>query len=181
LGSLDRYIIDLKGIENDSCQYDFKLDDSFFAALEATEVQKGNVKAHLSIKKSAGAFQLTFAVEGEVVVSCDRCLDDMLQPISAVNKLKVKFGPEYSDEGEDLVVIPEDEGTINVAWFFYEFIVLAIPLRHVHADGECNQEMMQKLKEHLSVDIDGMSEEESEGEKKVDPRWDSLKNLLDNN
>ena len=181
LGRLDTYIIDLKGIENDSCQYDFLLDDSFFADLEATEVQKGNVKAHLGIKKLASSFELSFTIEGKVVVSCDRCLDDMWQPISSTDRLYVKFGPEYLDEGEDLVVVPEDEGTINVAWFFYEFIVLAIPLRHVHADGECNSEMMQKLNEHLSADSDGMDERTNESGHKVDPRWDGLKNLLDNN
>ena len=40
---------------------------------------------------------------------------------------------EYAEEGDNLIVIPEEEGEINVAWFMYEFVALAIPMKHVHA------------------------------------------------
>ena len=40
-------------------------------------------------------------------------------PISSSDKLMVKFGHEYAEEGENLIVIPEEEGEINVAWFMY--------------------------------------------------------------
>lgn len=34
-----------------------------------------------------------------------------------------------------MVIVPEEDGYINVAWFMYEFIALSIPMKHVHAPG----------------------------------------------
>ena len=48
--------------------------------------------------------------------------------VSSTDKLLVKFGHEYAEEGDNLIVIPEEEGEINVAWFMYEFVALAIPM-----------------------------------------------------
>ena len=100
--------------------------------------------------------------------------------ISTADRLFVKYGSDYADGGDEVVIIPEDEGTINVAWFIYEFMALAVPMRHVHPDGECNPEMMKKLSAHLSND-DVMLDDMQDGEKPIDPRWNDLKNLLDNN
>ena len=61
----------------------------------------------------------------------------------------VKFGHEYAEEGDNLIVIPEEEGEINVAWFMYEFIALSVPMKHVHAPGKCNKAMTGKLNKHL--------------------------------
>ena len=139
----------------------------------APEVQKGNVKVSLNVKRLSQAFELNFQTEGIVKLICDRCLDEMNQPVHSVDRLVVKLGDEYAEEDDDLVVIPESEGLINVAWYMYEFIALAIPIKHVHAEGECNEEMSKKLGElsHTSTD-DNMQ---------VDPRWNELKRLLDNN
>ena len=63
--------------------------------------------------------------------------------------LYVKFGSEYSEENDDVVIVPEAEGEINIAWFLYEFIALTIPLKHVHPAGKCNKTMSMKLKNIL--------------------------------
>lgn len=136
---------------------------------------------------------MNFQTDGFVWIPCDRCLDDMEQPVSSTDKLLVKFGHEYAEEGDNLIVIPEEEGEINVAWFMYEFIALAIPMKHVHAPGKCNKAMSSKLNKHLRTTSDddmaedGFTPEEEvelmneETETPVDPRWDVLKKILDNN
>ena len=133
MGKFDKYKIDLKGMQADSCKYEFVLDNLFFANIDGPEVQKGKVNVVLVVKKTSRAFELNFQTDGMVWVPCDRCLDDMEQPVSSTDKLLVKFGHEYAEEGDNLIVIPEEEGEINVAWFMYEFIALAIPMKHVHA------------------------------------------------
>ena len=174
----------------DSCKYEFALDNSFFADIEGPEVQRGKVDVTLVVKKTSRAFELDFQTEGMVWIPCDRCLDDMEQPISSQDLLLVKFGPEYAEEGDNLIVIPEEEGIINVAWFLYEFIALAIPMKHVHAPGKCNKAMSSKLNQHLRVLSDEESEEDAweneeeefgETDRPVDPRWNELKKILDNN
>ena len=181
-------------MQSDSCKYEFVLDNLFFANIDGPEVQKGKVNVVLVVKKTSRAFELNFQTDGIVWVPCDRCLDDMEQPVSSTDKLLVKFGHEYAEEGDNLIVIPEEEGEINVAWFMYEFIALSIPMKHVHAPGKCNKTMSTKLNKHIRTtpDDDDMAEdsfapEEESGlaneemEAPVDPRWDELKKILDNN
>ena len=184
MATIEHYIIDLKALHNDNAHFEYNINDDFFAMLDTSEFQKGSVQVSVDVKKLADSFEMIFQINGQVVVICDRCLDEMNQEVNSTNRLCVKFGSEYTDAGDEVVIVPEDEGSINVAWFIYEFIALAVPIRHVHADGECNPEMMQKLKSHLSYNItdEGDSSEElMASEKPMDPRWNDLKNLLDNN
>ncbi len=194
MGKFDKYKIDLKGMQADSCKYEFVLDNLFFANIDAPEVQKGKVNVELLVKKTSRAFELNFQTDGIVWVPCDRCLDDMEQPVSSTDKLLVKFGHEYAEEGDNLIVIPEEEGEINVAWFMYEFIALAIPMKHVHAPGKCNKAMSSKLSKHIRTTPDDEMDEETfvpeeesnelaneDTETAVDPRWDEFKKILDNN
>ena len=134
---------------------------------------------------------MNFHIEGFVVVPCDRCLDDMELPVETDDTLKVKLGLEFSDE-DDMVIVPEEDGYINVAWFMYEFIALSIPMKHVHAPGKCNKGMMGALNKHLRTSADEedemddflneeeMTDEPSEA-REIDPRWNELKKILDNN
>ena len=169
----------------DTAEYQYQLDNEFFLDLDAPEVQKGQVNVTLKVRKTSGVYQLDFQTEGEVVVICDRCLDEMEQPIETTDRLKVKLGAEYSEE-DDMVIIPEEEGYINVAWFIYEFIALSIPMKHVHAPGKCNIDMVNKLSKHLRVsadeedDFDGIDNTNDEPQE-IDPRWNELKKILDNN
>ena len=180
MATLEQYIIDLKALQDDTAHVEYSIDDSFFALLETSEFQKGNAHVSVDIKRLADSFEMNFQIDGHVVVICDRCLDEMEQEISTADRLFVKYGSDYADGGDEVVIIPEDEGTINVAWFIYEFMALAVPMRHVHPDGECNPEMMKKLSAHLSKE-DAMLDDMQDGEKPIDPRWNDLKNLLDNN
>ena len=130
--------------------------------IDGDEVQKGKVKVNLTVKRSSMVFDMNFQLEGVVYVPCDRCLDDMDLPISAKNKLIVKFGKEYAEESDEIVIIPEAEGEINLAWFIYEFIALTIPMKHVHAPGKCNKAMSSKLKKHTTRRSDDDDEYEDE-------------------
>ena len=139
-----------------------------------------------------GKLQIEGTCKLTVEIPCDRCLDDMEIPIDTHNRLVVKFGKEYAEESDEVVVIPEDEGAINLAWFLYEFIALAIPMKHVHAPGKCNKAMSSKLKKHTARSTeDGDEEYEDDSVEEdiaidddvpvaTDPRWDGLKGLLEN-
>jgi len=168
---LESYKIDLKGVKDETTRLDFDLNDDFFGALDGSQLEHGALHVSVSIRKMAGFFELLFHTEGSVVVTCDRCLDDMDQPIETDNKLMVKLGDTYSED-DDTVTIDENEGMLDLSWFIYEFIMLAIPIKHVHAPGKCNSAMTQKLEELSGAVRSGEEEEEA-----IDPRWEKLKNL----
>lgn len=185
VGGLNIYNIELKNMREDSCQYEYALTDRFFADIDAPEIQKGNLKVSLSVKKSIGIYILNFHIEGDVVVSCDRCLDDLTLPVNIDETLKVKFGSEYADNDE-IIIVTEEEGCINIAWFIYEFVELSLPMKHVHAPGECNQTMAEALNRHLATSVteeeDYLADDDEEEESgETDPRWNELKKILDNN
>ncbi len=177
MGRFDKFRIDLKGMKQSSLQMEYNLDNTFFADIDGQEFQKGAVKAVVAVKNNREIFDFTFAIKGSVVVPCDRCLDEMDIDVEAENRLKVKLGDTYADEG-DTVIIPENEGDINLAWYLYEFIALALPTKHIHAPGKCNADMSNKLKKHSrrSADDDTFDTDEQQ-ERAIDPRWESLKNL----
>ena len=169
--SLETYKIDLKALKEDKCVVDFDLNDDFFRSLDGSQLEHGELHVSVSIRKISGFFEVQFHTEGHVTVTCDRCLDDMEQPITADNCLTVRLGDTYSEDG-DTVTIDENEGILDTSWFIYEFIMLAIPIKHVHAPGKCNSAMTQKLAELSGAVRSG--EEEAEA---IDPRWQALKKL----
>lgn len=142
----------------DSEEYQYLLDNQFFANIDGEEIPKGKVNVNLLITKTAGYYNLDFVLNGTATIPCDRCLDDMDHPIDTTARLIVKLGRDYAEESDEVIVIPESEGTINLAWFLYEFVALAIPIKHVHAPGKCNKQMSSKLKEHL---VSGGEEDEN--------------------
>ena len=158
---LDGYTVDLKGMADDTVSYRWQADNDFFSAVQGPEIKHGLLDVALRVKRTSDVYELQFQLKGEVEVSCDRCLEPMLQPIEAHCTLKVVMGDEYADDGE-VVTIPERDGTINVAWNIYEFAALQIPLRHVHPDGQCPAPSANLFHE----------------EERSDPRWDALKKIV---
>jgi len=192
MSKFSEYNVILKDLTAESRILEFSLDDVFFKKIDSPEqeVQKGKIKAIVTVQKKLKTFELQFVLDGIIMIQCDRCLDEMEQQIHYKEKLQVKFGDRFSEENE-IVIIPESEGSINIAWFLYEFIVLNIPLKHVHAPGECNKTMVIKMKRHVSHQKDDMDDGtaidiDDEGDfpvddNSIDPRWENLQNILDNN
>jgi uncharacterized metal-binding protein YceD (DUF177 family) len=171
--NLESFKIDLKGMKTDEQRLEFDLNDDFFKALDVSEVNGGALHVSVSIRKATGFYELQFHAEGTVTVPCDICLDDMDQPIETDHVLVAKLGAETNTEDDDVVTVDENEGILDTSWLIYEFIALAIPIKHVHAPGKCNSAMTQKLEELSGAVRSG----EEEAEAVVDPRWEKLKNL----
>ena len=169
--SLEHFKINLKGLTDEVTTLEYDLDDAFFDALDGSELNKGSLHVSVSIRKATGFFELLFHTEGTVTVTCDRCLDDMDQSIASDNRFIVKYGTVNSEE-DDVIVVDENEGILDMSWLIYESIVLAIPIKHVHAPGKCNPAMSQVLEE---LSADRSSDEASD--QPVDPRWSELLKL----
>lgn len=195
VGKFSPYKIDLKNLPEGANTYSFLLDKKFFDAIDHEEVRKGNVEVELTVKKKSEAFEFKFHLSGAVQIPCDRCLDEMDQEIETNNRLIVKLGDGYSEETDEIITIPADEEAINIAWFLYEFIVLNIPIKHVHVPGKCNKLMTQKYRKHQAVSISDDSDDDddtvegidedlddnldaSDDSQETDPRWDELKKLM---
>lgn len=186
MAKLSAYNIQLIDLSHGTHHYEFSLGRDFFEDIDGNEVKKGNVKVDLQVIKTGSAYEFKFDIKGVIQIPCSRCLDDMNQQIDTQPRLVVKLGEEYSEESDEVIIVPEDEGEINIAWFLYEFIALNIPIKHIHEFGKCNKEMAVKFREHRAV-IKGEEDDEPTDEDieindediktDVDPRWDALKGL----
>ncbi len=177
--SLEQFKINLKALTQELTPLDYQLDDEYFAALSDADIQGGSLHVSGSIRKASGFFELLLDISGTVRIPCDRCLDDMDQPIETQMRLVAKLvssdlvgeGCGNTDEDE-IVMIDENDGILDLAWPIYETIALAVPIQHVHQPGDCNDAMMRVLTEHSAA-----RSSDADATKEIDPRWEKLKGL----
>jgi uncharacterized metal-binding protein YceD (DUF177 family) len=167
---LKEYHIQFVGLEPGNHQFEFEVNDSFFEHFEFSQIQHAKIHIEVALEKMERMMVFTIGIEGEAVVTCDRCTEEFNFPISDSQRLIVKLGAEYMEESEDVVVIPETDYKFDLSSYIYEFIHLALPARLLHPDDKygnstCDPEMLRLL-ETLSSAGDS-----------VDPRWEALKKL----
>ncbi|MFK5958338.1 MAG: DUF177 domain-containing protein [Lutibacter sp.] len=173
---LKEFDISFIGLKDGNHQFEYIIEKKFFDFFNYDEFYNSNIKVVLSFLKNATMLELNFAYSGWVEVTCDVTNELFQQPVETSFNLIVKFGDEYNDENEELLIIPYRDYKFNVAQYIYETIVLAIPLKRVHPgvnDGTLHSEVLEKLKELQIKD-----QKEEEQKKEIDPRWNKLKNIL---
>ncbi len=171
-GRLDRlieYKIPFKGISEGQHEYNFHVQDLFFDAMESEDVHHADVKVNLKLDKQSRMMILDFDFKGNLTLACDRCLDDMDLPIDINYQLVVKYGKQDEEQEEGILYLRDDQFQLDVSSIIYENLILAIPIKHVHADDSegnstCNMEQIAILEEYSK-------------RKTTDSRWDALKNL----
>lgn len=165
---LTDFQITFSGLKLGNHQFDFQIEDAFFQLFDYAELNSGQISAIILLQKKSNMLELEFQIKGNVTLACDTCTEDYTQSIEGNYKQIVKFSdvaePEETDE---IIILPTNEHTLEVAHQLYELIHLSLPRRRIHADeADCNQEILEKLEE--------LTYRESV---EVDPRWSTLQNL----
>jgi len=119
-------------------EYSFKVGKEFFIKMENHDVIDADIDARLRIEHKNGAYYCLFTLTGHLTLPCDRCLDPMTHQVDTTYAVTVKYGPEYDDSADSVLVLPETEPMLDTAPLIYDTAVLTIPMRCVHPDGECN-------------------------------------------
>ena len=173
MGAKKDFDIQLLKLKNGVHEYEYTIDKGFFALFEQSSLHDGNLVVKLSLEKNEATNMLNFSLSGKLNLECDRCLDEIGYPVESTYLLTVKISDEEQPDAEDILVIPTNNQTVNVADTIYEMINLALPLRRLCEDieKECNEETINKLKNLESGNDDGDDDD-------TDPRWDKLKELL---
>ncbi len=168
------YRIPFSGLKQGKHTFEFQIDNTFFESFEYKEFNAADVKVNVTMNKSSTMLELTFDAGGTVNVNCDLTSEPFDLPISATMDLVVKFGEEFNDDNEEILIIPHGEHQVNLAQYIYEMLVLAVPLKRVHpgvADGTLKSEALDTLNAlRPAASKDDTVEN--------DPRWDALKKLI---
>jgi uncharacterized protein len=176
LNPLKQYNIGFVGLPNGKHTYSFELADEFFACFEGSEIVHGQVQVEMSLEKGNSMLVFDFSFNGSVQVSCDRCLENYLQPLQGSRRLYVKFGEAYSEQTDEITIIPATESHFDVSQYLYEYLHLLLPVRKVHADSPagtqgCDPVQVQKLEEYLLKNKKNKAGDDDQGP------WSVLKSL----
>lgn len=174
--ALKAYTIHFVGLKEGGHTFLYDINKTFFDHFEYEDFNGITVTVDLNFIKKATLMQLNFKIKGIVNVNCDVTNESYDEFIEDCFELIVKFGEDYNNDNEDVLIIPHGEYELNVAHYIYELIVLAIPNKKVHPgviDGTLKSEVLDRLNE-LSLS----NKDNNTKEVKADPRWDSLRKLL---
>lgn len=173
---LKQFNIPFIGLKEGSHLFEYQIDNTFFEAFQFEDFNEANLKADVDFTKKNTLMELSFTVNGTVNVPCDTTNEPYNQEIDGEMKLVVKFGPEFNDEHDEILILPHEAYQINIAQYIYELIVLSVPTKRIHPDvlnGSMESEALRRLEE-LRINENKPVEKETS----TDPRWDKLKDLL---
>lgn len=191
MGKFTAYNLPLKSLGAGTHTFEYHLDKQFFVNMESADIHDAALDVELKVVYNGDFYDLAFRITGEVVLICDRCLDDLHFPIDATYHIVVKYGDDYNDDSDEVLEIPASDPSLNVAYMIYDTVELAIPIKHVHPLGKCNRQMSAMLKKHrarandedadlendLIDEIDTIDAAADDADAPSDPRWDALRKL----
>lgn len=163
---LQDHTIAFTGLKDGEHAFQFVLGQPFFDASGEEEWQGGDVMVDVTLDKSTSLLVTHLKAHGVVKMHCDRCdgpLDFKVQ--GDQRQIFSLTGGEQTDDDE-LVSLDDHAHSINLTHYIYECLRLAIPIRHVHAPGQCDPEVEKVLNKMIV-----------EHEPIPDPRWEVLKEL----
>lgn len=172
---LKEFNIPFVGLKEGSHLFEYQINKTFFEAFQFDEFNDLNIKTDVTFVKKSTLFELSFAIDGTVNVPCDITNELFDLPIEGNLDLVVKFGPEFNDDHDEILILPHEAYQMNVAQYIYELIVLSVPSKRIHpsvTDGSMQSDALKKLEE-LKINIEKTVVKEA-----TDPRWDKLKDLL---
>lgn len=171
------YAIPFVGLKEGQHRFDYKIDNAFFDLFDFQEFNSTDVTVDIEFTKKANMLELEFNFSGYVNINCDVSLEPYNQEINNRLSLVVKFGDVYNEDNEELLILPHGEHEVQVQQYIYEGIILGLPAKRIHPgveDGSIDSDILEKLEELRPKSIP----EKVKKEEETDPRWDKLKELL---
>lgn len=183
--------IAFSGLKIGTHEFEFQIANDFFDLFEYDEFNSVNVDLKATLIKKETLMELYLSQTGTVNIPCDVTGENFDLPIENNWQIIIKFGEEYNDDNEELLIIPYSEYQVNIAQYIYEMIALSVPVKRVHpsiaADYEVDDfdeddfDFLQKYNEDdfADEDEDDPTDDSNQNKnKEIDPRWDELKKLL---
>ena len=165
--------IEFSGLKLGHHNFDFDISETFFNDYNYCDFSHADIKTDVALIKKTTIMEFNIVVRGNVRIKCDLTNEPYDQPIDNNIDLVVKFGNEFNNEDDEILIIPHGEHKINLAQYIYELIILSVPAKRIHPgviDGSLKSEILNIL-EDLKP---------KENKKTVDPRWEKLKEIITN-
>ncbi len=80
MGKYTAFKLPLKSLGVGTHEFEYHLDKQFFVNMESSDIHDADLSVHLTVQYNGDIYNLDFHITGEVVLICDRCLDDLPLP-----------------------------------------------------------------------------------------------------
>lgn len=120
----------------------------------------------LDYRQASGTFHFHGVVQGTLATECHRCLDPVTQPVTGEFDLMVRRGEHGGEGGDDVVVLPLHEHTVDISSRIREAVVLNLPMV-IACAPDC-----RGLCPGCGANL---NRETCECSRDADPRWDALR------
>ncbi len=171
------FIIPVKGLSPGKHSFDFEIGRSFFDEYEEGVIFDANIKAEIVLDKSSTFINLSSSIKGSLKTECDRCLGELDFPVDITPGLLIKFvKSDQEPENDEVLTLEPGESELDIKQFLYDYICLALPIKHVHEEGKCDPVMLSRLTGGTAAE--GVDQQENGVEERVNPAFAKLKDLL---
>lgn len=156
MGKRNVFEIPFVGLKPGIHEFNYEVDDKFFAEKSTGEFTNCQAKVKLLLDKKTGFMLLKFEIGGHADVVCDRCSNTLTKDLWDEFNMVVKMveNPEEMNEKEDdpdIFYISRTESHLHLNDWIYEFVSLSIPMQKTCSEEEfggpkCNKEVLEKLR-----------------------------------
>lgn len=130
---------------------------------------------HVYFEKYPGLIRTRFAVASQVMLTCDRSLEQFQYPVKAVYSVLFDANAKEVSEDDEITIKPLDilSNEISIEEQVRDTILLTIPIKKLHP------RFYDENGEELEFSYTSTAEEK-DAESVIDPRWEKLKALKNN-
>lgn len=168
---MNNFTIKLQSLKNGNNEFSFQVKDKFFENDCISDIKHADLIVNSLIIKNDDKLKIEINISGVLNdIPCDICTEKISIKFSALSNYILKI----SDKNcltDEIIFVKEEDGKINLYHLIYETIILNSPKKRQHKLDEngnktCNSEMLKLIEKYTEKQ-----------NKKIDPRWDALKNI----
>ncbi len=171
----ENYTIQLNTLAEGQHTFTHSLGEDFLLAYPNELIEGLSCNVSVLCDKTETLVTCTFDISGNLVLLCDRTLEIFDFPVHIKELMYYKFGEQYEELSENLIVLPEKTAEIDLAQPIYDFLSLSVPSRKLHPSQRDDQ-----YEEEQPFFFSTAAREENpqaEQPSSTDPRWAKLNTL----
>lgn len=166
----NNFVISVNGLAAGETKFSAKADKEFFAKFENCEVLDAGLDVDVNVVKTVSAVDLDVEIKGSITVACDRCSNPVAMPVATSGRFRLRPGGSSAplEDSQEEVFLDEGSDELDLSQEIYDYSLLALPLKRIHKEGECDK-----------VALDYLSKgSPDESDAPVDSPFSNLANML---
>jgi len=166
---MSKHLVRIAGLKDGIYKQVFEIKDEFFEAYENSEVVSGDFFVITTVEINGKDRKITIKIDGTITnLLCDYCAKKIELLISITSNYLIKISKNKKESIDEIIFVQANQHQININQLIFEMVTFSIPSKRFHQeDGEisCDEQILSLLDNYASKP------------KKIDPRWEVLKNI----